>query len=349
MGDRGRRDDRRSGQKMPPYSPPVRSSHPDGSGRRRRSAAILGLVFGLCTPPCLAQTPPAATPSQPPATGAAAKPAAPGNTLADLAAQFEKSPDTVVAEVNGTPITLGMVADRIHEFPDKFAILPPPVIYKSAVDDLIQQRALAVKARELGLDKSAETQRRIIESTDRTLGQALVRRILPELVTDKAVEESYQSTVAGKPGPQQVQFRVIATDTEADAMAALDALSKGAEFGALARKVSKDPSAFAGGEVGYAGRDKLTPEIGAVVFTLVPGQTTAFPVLSNGRWFILQVEGRRQQGTPTLADSKPGLAADLTHDAIAQILQRTRAAVVVKDYGPTGTRGRDDATPAKSH
>jgi peptidyl-prolyl cis-trans isomerase C len=316
---------------------------------RCRFGLSLGILLGCCIAPiAFAQVPPAAPPTSPPQSSATTTPPA-SNSLANLAAQFEKSPDTVVADVNGTPLTLGMVADRLREFPEKFAVLPTPVVYKAVLDDLIQQRALAVKARELGLDKTAETKRRINEATDRALGQALVRRIMPELVTEKAIEDRYNATIAGKPGPEEVQFRVIATATEADAMIVLDVLNKGTDFGAFARKVSKDPSGFNGGEIGYVRRDRLTPELAAVVFSLSPGQTTAFPVRSNGLWFIVQVEGRRQQGTPTLAESKAALTTELIRDASAEILTKTRAAVVVKDYGPTGMVGHDSGAESKSH
>jgi hypothetical protein len=79
----------------------------------------------------------------------------------------------------------------------------------------------------LGLDKQPETVRRIDEATDRGLGQALVRRILPELVTEKAMEDHYDATIAKQPGPDQVRFRVIATSSEEDGKIVLDVLSKG--------------------------------------------------------------------------------------------------------------------------
>ncbi|MEA2730099.1 MAG: peptidyl-prolyl cis-trans isomerase [Acetobacteraceae bacterium] len=325
---------------------PLRATCGPVSARRMGLASCLATLLFAGGSACFAQTGAAAAP--PPPTTPATQVSTPGS-LAELAAQFEKSPDTVVADVGGTPLTLGMVADRLHEFPEKFAVLPTPLIYHAALDDLIQQRSLAVKAKELGLDKSAETQRRSGEATDRALGQALMQRIIPELVTDKAIEDRYNATIAGKPGAEEVRFRVIATATEADAIIVLEVLSKGTGFDALAQKVSKDPSGFNGGEIGYARRDSLTPEIGAVVFALVPGQTTAFPVRSNGLWFVLQVEARRQQGTPSLAESKATLTADLTRDASAEILRKTRAAVVVNDYGPSGMRGHAETTVPKSH
>ncbi len=311
------------------------------ASRIRRLAAVGLIAASPCTV-TFAQTPQPASPAtEQPAS-------APQGSLADLAAQFSKTPDTVVADVGGLPITLGMVADRLRDFPEKWAVLPSSVVYKSAVDDLIEQRALAIKARALGLDKLPETRRRLDEAADQTLGQALIRRITPELVTDKAIEDRYNATVAGHPGPEEVRFRVIATDTESDGKIVLDRLSKGTDFAGLARAVSKDPSAFNGGEIGFAPRDRLTPEIGAVVFSLMPGQTTAFPVPSRNRWFVIQVEGRRQLGAPSLADARTKLANDLSREAAVEIIQKSRASVVVNNYGPTGTLGHDNDTQKKS-
>jgi hypothetical protein len=101
----------------------------------------------------------------------------------------------------GSPLVHG--GEPSARVPEKFAVLPTPVIYKAALDDLIQQPALAVKAKELSLDKAPETQRRIGEATDRAVGQALVRRIMPEMVTDKALEDRFNATIGGKPGPER--------------------------------------------------------------------------------------------------------------------------------------------------
>jgi peptidyl-prolyl cis-trans isomerase C len=302
-----------------------------------------GLACGLSPMRARAQAAPEPTPS--PSTTAVTKPAPTGG-LAELADQFDKTPDTIVADVNGTPITLGMVADRLREFPDKFSALPPPLVYKGALDDLIQQRALAVKAKELGLDKLPSTQRHIDEASDRELGQALLQKLVQEMVTDKGVETIYNSNVAGTAGPEEVKFRIIAAATESDANELLAALGKGADFAGLAQKYSKDSSGLTGGEIDYASRDKLIPEIAAVVFALQPGQTTAYPVRVRGLWLILQVEGRRQQGTPTLAMATPAIRAELTREASAVILQKARAAVVVHDYGPTGT-SKQASSPTK--
>src|SRR5262245_21690457 len=112
---------------------------------RRRPCVRAGLAAGLAVLLAAAQQAAVAQSTAPSAQATAvAKPAAPA-PLADLIAQFARSPDTIVAAVDGTPITSGMVADRLAEFPDKFAILPSPLVYRAALDDLTRQRALAVK------------------------------------------------------------------------------------------------------------------------------------------------------------------------------------------------------------
>jgi peptidyl-prolyl cis-trans isomerase C len=266
------------------------------------------------------------------------------NSLIQFADQFDKSPGTIVADVNGTPITAGMVADRLRDLPPQLAALPPATVYKAALDDLIQQRALAIKAREMGVDKDAMTQRYIGEATDHELARALIQHIVPELVTEKAIRNRYDAIFAGKPGPDEVRFRVIATTTEAAANDALTSLRNGADFDKLAHEDSQDPSKFNGGEIGYTRRDLLTPEIGAVAFALAPGQTTAYPVRSNGLWFIIQVEGRQQVAPPPLDSVREQIVTALTRQADAEISRKARAAVTVKDYGMTGASGRDTAT-----
>jgi peptidyl-prolyl cis-trans isomerase C len=312
------------------------------------AAAILSpaAVFAQTVPvPSSSVVQPQAVPSG--SAPAATPPDAPAGDLGHLADQFDKTPDTVVADVNGTPITLGMVADRLRSLSTGLAALPSPTVYRIAVDDLIQQRSLAVKAKELGLDKDASAKRRVEEATDEALAGVLVRHILPEMVTDKTIGQLYDALIAGKPGPEEVQIRVIATASEAEASTVLATLSKSGNFATVARESSRDPSAAAGGEIGYASREKLTPEIGAVAFAMAPGQINAYPVLSNGLWFAIQVEGRRQQAAPSLTSVREKLAAMVTRQAIAEIIKKTRASVVVKDYGPTGMRGRDTPPAGK--
>jgi peptidyl-prolyl cis-trans isomerase C len=273
-------------------------------------------------------------------------PAAAG--LIPLADNLEKGASTVVAEVDGTKVTMGMVADRLREMPAEMVVLPSTVVYQMALEDLVNQRALAVKARALGMDKDPRVVRRIELATDHELARALALRVVGEMVTEDAVKRQYDQVYRDRPGAEEVQLRVIATRTESDATMVLSRLRSGASFGALAREYSVDPSGPAtGGEIGYVRRDLLTPEIGAVAFALAPGQLAAYPVPSGGSWFVIEVEGRRQRSPPTLEEARWRVLGELNRAASEELLAKTRASVVVTDFGPSGGSGSAGAGPRK--
>ena len=228
-----------------------------------RRLMLVPVIAVLCAVSASAQTP---------------KEDPPTVSLANLASEFEKSADTIVATVNDTPVTLGTVADRLRDFAPNLAMLPSSMVYKAALEDIVQQRALAVKAKELGVDKDAATKRRIEAAIDHELALAPVRKLLPEMVTDKAIQDRYNLSYANKPGPEEVRFRVIATATETDSNLVIAALNKGASFAEVAKTSSRDPSSINGGEIAFTPREKLKAEIASVVFSLPPGQWSLFPI-----------------------------------------------------------------------
>ena len=93
------------------------------------------------------------------------------------------------------------------------------------------------------------------------------------------------------------------------------------DFGDLAKQYSKDASAARGGDLGYASREAMSPEIGAVAFSTNLGQVTPFPTPAQAGWVVLRVEGRRQRATPSFEDAKPRLEAAVRSEAIANTIQ----------------------------
>ena len=115
------------------------------------------------------------------------------------------------------------------------------------------------------------------------------------------------------------------------------ALSKGGDFAALARSMSRDASAKAGGELGFVRLDAVSPGIGAVLFALSPGQTSAFPVrVAPNAWFIVKVEARRQQGTPSFESVRDRLAQQVMRASAPAAIQKAVAGLPTHDYGASG-------------
>ena len=129
--------------------------------------------------------------------------------------------------------------------------------------------------------------------------------------------------------------------TEAEARDVIAKVQAGADFADLARQYSKDLSATEGGDIGYVPIDALSAEVGAVLFALSPGQVTAYPVHALPRYFVMQVEGRRQRSTPTFDAARPVLTSELRQEAAAAAICALTADIKVKDAGgPAKVQGQ---------
>lgn len=287
--------------------------------------------------------PPALAPA-PDAAGIQDKPAA----LEALAAYFDKTPDVVVAEVAGSSITYGMVADNIRDLPPIWGAAPPKQVFDLVLNTLVQIRMLAIKAKELGVDKEPDAQRQVAAAVDRELASLLIKQVSSAEVTDAALKAQYTKDFADKPGPEEVWIRVIGATSKANAQEALDKINAGMDFASAVQAYSNDPSKDAGGDLGYVSPESLSPELRAVAFALAPGGISAYPLQSNGLWYILEVEGRRQRPAPPLAQVTSLLKGEIEFDAARSFILETRAGTNVKMYGVGGDgSGQAAVAPAK--
>ncbi|RUX04642.1 peptidylprolyl isomerase, partial [Mesorhizobium sp. M8A.F.Ca.ET.023.01.1.1] len=115
----------------------------------RASLASLGLALGLsalCLSPSMAQE-------------TAPAPAAPADAAAPAAAPVD--PNTVIATVNGQPLTEADLMLAEGELSQQFAQLPPEQRRAAALSAAIEIRVMAAKAVTDGLDKDPDFQRRM--------------------------------------------------------------------------------------------------------------------------------------------------------------------------------------------
>jgi peptidyl-prolyl cis-trans isomerase D len=110
------------------------------------------------------------------------------------------------------------------------------------------------------------------------------------------------------------------TDDEAKklAQAALDQIKGGADFAAVAKKVSEDKfSAERGGDLGCFGRGRMVPEFDNAAFTLPVGQTSDLVKSSYG-YHVIRVGSRNAETDPPLSDVTEAIRGRL-------LAQRTQA------------------------
>ncbi|HBK05280.1 MAG TPA: hypothetical protein DDZ81_05380 [Acetobacteraceae bacterium] len=264
------------------------------------------------------------------------------NPSYDTAGKAPDSANTVLAEVDGRSVTLGDVADAIRKLPANVAGLPFPDVYPGVLSRLIRQQALVIRAQQLAIDEDTVVRRRMKAASDQVLAnEFLIRQISPS-ITEAALLERYKTEVVGQPGPEEVHLRVIMLRTEREANDIIGELRTGADFAALAKRSSIDSTAAAGGDAGFATLEQLTPEVGAVVFSLEPGHFTAYPVRGPETWFVLKVEERRRQPTRPFLLAREQLRQEILREGVAPVIEAAVAAATVRQYDVSG---KEDSGP----
>jgi peptidyl-prolyl cis-trans isomerase C len=262
----------------------------------------------------------------------------PAETLAAMARYFDKDADVVVLKVEGMPITQGDAADVIRSMPASLASLGLPEVYRRAMDVLIRQKAMVLNARKLGLDKDPIVVHGEQVAAERVEADAWLHRKADDAVTPEALHARYDRDIAGRPGPDEVRARVILVSTAEEARGLIAKAQAGADFADLARQFSKDPTASAGGDLGFVPLEAVSPEVGSAMFSLSPGQITPYPVNSVSGYFLVRVEGRRQRATPTFDEVHEKLERQLRSEAvrvaIASLLSDVKLAPAAKPDMP---------------
>ena len=254
----------------------------------------------------------------------------------DVSGVTDKAASTVVAEVAGRSITLGQIGDAIRDLPPGTRSLPFETIYPPILKQAIQMQALAVRAQRRGLEKDTAVLRRAKVAYDNVLANAALVREAGAGITEKMMLDRYDRDVGGKPGPDEADVSIIMLATEAEATAILAELAGGADFAAVARRVSRDSSGPAGGTLGFQSRDVLTPEIGAVAFSLAPGQTAAKPVRTVVGWFVVHAGQHRQGKAPALAAIREDIRVALLREAFPAITAAALNDVIVHTFDISG-------------
>jgi peptidyl-prolyl cis-trans isomerase C len=248
----------------------------------------------------------------------------------------EKSASTVVAEVDGRAVTLGDVADAIKALPANVAALPFADLYPGVLAKLVRQQALVIRAQQQALDEDPAVRRKVKAAADQVMANELLHEEISRTITETALLDRYNKDVAGKPGPDQVHVRVIMTPTREAAVALIAELHAGADFATLAKRSSQDTTAAVGGDLGYVPLSGLNAEVGAVAFSLSPGQFTPYPVHSAGTWFIVKVEDRRQGATPTFAEAREELIQAMLREGVPDVVTKALAGATVREYNING-------------
>jgi peptidyl-prolyl cis-trans isomerase C len=256
--------------------------------------------------------------------------------------------DPVIAKVNGQEIHLSEIKEAAQSLPENLRGMPTQTLYPMLLDQLIDGRALVAEAHKSGLDKDPAVQRLVTAAEDRALQTAVLSKEVGPSVTDEAVRARYDQDVAGKGGEEEVHARHILVDSEADAKKIIGELKGGADFVALAKKYSKDPSgAQQGGDLGFFKKDEMVPEFANAAFAVQAGQVSPVPVHSQFGWHVIQLVERRKAEPPSFDQAKEELRQKMIQEGVQKVVAKARAAASVERFNLDGSpvRATDTAVP----
>jgi len=235
---------------------------------------------------------------------------------------------TVVANVNGTDITLGHMIALRERLPAQYQSLPDDVLFKGILDQLVQQEVLMESVQDnitLRDDLNLQNDRRGYLSQ-----QALVP-VVTAAVTEEAIKAEYDARIAAIPPATEYHAAHILVDSEEKAKELKAQLDGGADFAELAKANSTDTGSGAqGGDLGWFGTGMMVKPFEDAVIAAEIGKVTD-PVQSDFGWHLILVQETRPATPPALDELRDEIAQDLEQKAIAaKVEELTKAAKIEK-------------------
>lgn len=242
----------------------------------------------------------------------------------------DKGADTVVATVNGTPITLGemIVMKEAASQDPQMASMGEEALYEIMLDQLIQQTAVAGAGKEnAGVRAQLEIQRR------NTLAAAAIAEVTKAQPTDQDIQAAYDKLFASAEPATEYSAAHILVDTEEKAKEIKAELDGGADFGTLAEQNSTGPSGPNKGDLGWFSADQMVKPFADAVAGMEKGQISE-PVQTEFGWHLIKLNDTRMREAPKLDEVRDQISQMVLRDKVqAEIERLTGAAAVEKVEG----------------
>lgn len=233
--------------------------------------------------------------------------------------------ETVVATINGEPVTETDLEIAIADLDQQFAQLPEDQRRAAALSAVIEIRLMAAAAEAQGLAEGEEFNRRMALLRERALHSAYIDQEVASRVSDEAVRARYDQQVAQMEPAEEVRARHIIVETEEEAAAIIEELDAGGDFEAIAREKSQDGAAAEGGDLGWFGPGRMVPQFEEAVFAMEPGTWSSAPVQTQFGWHVIKVEEKRRQEPPAFEQVEQQFRSLLLREAYFEAVEAVRA------------------------
>jgi peptidyl-prolyl cis-trans isomerase C len=256
---------------------------------------------------------------------------APGASAAD-------APDTVLVRRGDIVITQGDFEVELLRIPaeNRTAFAASSRRNRELISRMLQNRELAVLAREKKLDQDPATRRRLQLEEERFLATVLMAQVdeaagrefdVKRAAFERRARERYTVDSASFARPATVTFTQIffapgKDGSDAAQKRAGDALAKikaGADVAELAVSISDDPGAReTRGRLGPSARADLDPSLADAVFALTKPGDVGGPVKTRAGWHVVRLDERTAPVARSFDEVKDGIMADLREKHVTE-------------------------------
>jgi peptidyl-prolyl cis-trans isomerase C len=245
--------------------------------------------------------------------------------------------DPVVAKVNGTTLHRSDLQIQLRNAPAQIQQQPFDKIYPALLNNMVNAELLEQASRKAKVDQTPRVKQEIAAAQTQILVNAYVASIARSQITDAKLRQAYDQYAKEAPQSEEVHARHILVSSEQEAKDIIDQLKKGADFAAIAKDKTTDPSGKSnGGDLGYFTKQDMVPEFANAAFAMKPGDFSQTPVHTQFGWHVIKVEDRRPGKAATYEQAAPAIQDQMVQQIVAQKLQELRGQAKIEVFGPDG-------------
>lgn len=239
-----------------------------------------------------------------------------------------RADNPVVARVDGAEIRWNDVILSARDLPPDYQARVQE-FFPILLGRMIDLQLIANQARREGVNARPDFQDRLRQLENQLLQEFYLADVVNAAVSEEEVQKRVEVMTVGDQR-EEVRLAIIVSPTEEAARAALRRLNSGGDFAQVARELSNDPSAVAGGDLGYFARAEIQPpEVAQEAFELLPGQYSPVPLRTEIGWILVKVLERRMAEPLPKHEVAERIRRELGRLAIDKLLVQLREKAVV--------------------
>ena len=243
----------------------------------------------------------------------------------DKAANLYSAGDSVgqvVAVVEGSNINELDLALHMQQIQKQAGPLPK---LDEFIEEVVNLRATAIAAEKLGYLDREDVKAQLRQQRDTVLANAYIADVMASTkISEEEILHEYKRQLDALNSKYEYNASHILLDSRDDAMAALERIHSGEEFGRIASDLSTGTSAENGGELGWFESAMMVPEFSAAVEQLKKGQYTREPVKTNFGWHVIRLNDKRKVSPPEFETVKETLRNMLIGNRLNERVQDLR-------------------------